>query len=404
MALPVAGIRLGVAQAGIKKPNKDDLTVIEIAEGATVAAVYTQNAFCAAPVHIARAHWLANARTSRFWLINTGNANAGTGEPGMAAARATCEALAGLTGLIGPIGVDASLVMPFSTGVIGELLPADTINAALPDAINNLASDGWPRAASAILTTDTRPKLVSRQIDVDGKTVTLTGMSKGAGMIRPDMATMLAFMATDASVPQDLLDTLFKNAIDSSFNRITVDGDTSTNDAAVIAATGCSGVVIDEHSPHVVRRFSEALESLCIELAQAIIRDGEGATKFVEVQVEGGATATECDAVAYTVAHSPLVKTALFASDPNWGRLLAAIGRAGLESLVVDDVSVYINDVLIAERGARATSYTEARGVSAMAPTDLVIRVVLGRGDAACTVWTTDFSYDYVKINAEYRT
>ena len=398
MALPVAGIRLGVAQAGIKKPNKDDLTVIDIAEGATVAAVYTQNAFCAAPVHIARAHWLANARTSRFWLINTGNANAGTGEPGMVAARATCEALAVLT------GVDTSLVMPFSTGVIGELLPADTINAALPDAINNLASDGWPRAASAILTTDTRPKLVSRQIDVDGKTVTLTGMSKGAGMIRPDMATMLAFMATDASVPQGLLDTLFKNAIDSSFNRITVDGDTSTNDAAVIAATGCSGVVIDEHSPHVVQRFSEALESLCIELAQAIIRDGEGATKFVEVRVEGGATATECDAVAYTVAHSPLVKTALFASDPNWGRLLAAIGRAGLESLVVDDVSVYINDVLIAERGARATSYTEARGVSAMAPTDLVIRVVLGRGDAACTVWTTDFSYDYVKINAEYRT
>ena len=401
MALPVAGIRLGVAQAGIKKPNKDDLTVIEIAEGATVAAVYTQNAFCAAPVHIARAHWLANARTARFWLINTGNANAGTGEPGMAAARATCEALAEIAGLV---GVDASLVMPFSTGVIGELLPADTINAALPDAISALATDGWPRAANAILTTDTRPKLVSRQIDVDGKTVTLTGMSKGAGMMRPDMATMLAFMATDASVPQGLLDTLFKKAIDSSFNRITVDGDTSTNDAAVIAATGYSGVVIDEHSPHVVQRFSEALESLCIELAQAIIRDGEGATKFVEVRVEGGATAKECDAVAYTVAHSPLVKTALFASDPNWGRLLAAIGRAGLESLVVDDVSVYINDVLIAERGARATSYTEARGVSAMAPTDLVIRVVLGRGDAACTVWTTDFSYDYVKINAEYRT
>ena len=398
MALPVAGIRLGVAQAGIKKPNKDDLTVIEIAEGATVAAVFTQNAFCAAPVHIARTHWLANARTSRFWLINTGNANAGTGEPGMAAARTTCEALAVLT------EVEKSLVMPFSTGVIGELLPADTINAALPDAINNLTNDGWPRAASAILTTDTRPKLVSRQIDVDGKTVTLTGMSKGAGMIRPDMATMLAFMATDARVPQGILDTLFKNAIDSSFNRITVDGDTSTNDAAVIAATGCSGAVIDEHSPHVVQRFSEALESLCIELAQAIIRDGEGATKFVEVQIEGGATATECDAVAYTIAHSPLVKTALFASDPNWGRLLAAIGRAGLENLVVEDVSVYINDVLIAERGARATSYAEAQGVAAMAPTDLVIRVVLGRGDASCTVWTTDFSYDYVKINAEYRT
>ena len=404
MALPVAGIRLGVAQAGIKKPNKDDLTVIEIAEGATVAAVYTQNAFCAAPVHIARAHWLANARTARFWLINTGNANAGTGEPGMAAARATCEALAEIAGLIGPIEVDASLIMPFSTGVIGELLPADTINAALPDAISALATDGWPRAANAILTTDTRPKLVSRQIDVDGKTVTLTGMSKGAGMIRPDMATMLAFMATDASVPQGLLDTLFKKAIDSSFNRITVDGDTSTNDAAVIAATGCSGVVIDEHNALSLQHYSDALESLCIELAQAIIRDGEGATKFVEVQVAEGATTDECDAVAYTIAHSPLVKTALFASDPNWGRLLAAIGRAGLENLVVEDVSVYINEVLIAEHGARAGSYAEAQGVAAMAPTDLLIRVVLGRGDATCTVWTTDFSYDYVKINAEYRT
>lgn len=398
MTLPVSGVRLGVAQAGIKKPNKDDLTLIEIAQGATVAAVFTQNAFCAAPVHVARNHWLTAGKTARYWLINTGNANAGTGKPGMAAALNTCNAVAAL----GSVG--AECVMPFSTGVIGELLPEACINAALPAAFEALTQDGWERAANAILTTDTRAKVASRSLLIDGKTVTLTGMSKGAGMIRPDMATMLAFFATDAVVEEALLGSLFKSAVAASFNRITVDGDTSTNDAAVIAATGASGAVVSPHDTATLEAFSEALASLAIELAQAIVRDGEGATKFVEVRVEGGATTAECDAVAYTIAHSPLVKTALFASDPNWGRLLAAIGRAGLSNVVVEDVGVYINGVLIAENGARAASYTEAQGVAAMAPTDLVIRVTLGRGQATSTVWTTDFSYDYVKINAEYRT
>jgi len=398
MTLPVAGVRLGVAQAGIKKPNKDDLTLIEIAQGATVAVVFTQNAFCAAPVHIARNHWLAAGKTARYWLINTGNANAGTGEPGMAAALGTCNKVAALG------GVSGEQVMPFSTGVIGELLPEACINAALPAAFEALTQDGWERAANAILTTDTRAKVASRSLLFDGKTVTLTGMSKGAGMIRPDMATMLAFFATDAVVEEALLASLFKSAVAASFNRITVDGDTSTNDAAVIAATGASGAVVSPHDTANLETFSEALMSLAIELAQAIVRDGEGATKFVEVRVEGGATNAECDAVAYTIAHSPLVKTALFASDPNWGRLLAAIGRAGLSNLVVEDVGVYINDVLIAENGARAASYTEAQGVAAMAPADLTIRVTLDRGEAVTTVWTTDFSYDYVKINAEYRT
>jgi len=398
MTLPVAGVRLGVAQAGIKKPNKDDLTLIEIAQGATVAVVFTQNAFCAAPVHIARNHWLAAGKTARYWLINTGNANAGTGEPGMAAALGTCNKVAALG------GVSGEQVMPFSTGVIGELLPEACINAALPAAFEALTQDGWERAANAILTTDTLAKVASRSLLIDGKTVTLTGMSKGAGMIRPDMATMLAFFATDAVVEEALLASLFKSAVAASFNRITVDGDTSTNDAAVIAATGASGAVVSPHDTANLETFSEALMSLAIELAQAIVRDGEGATKFVEVRVEGGATNAECDAVAYTIAHSPLVKTALFASDPNWGRLLAAIGRAGLSNLVVEDVGVYINDVLIAENGARAASYTEAQGVAAMAPADLTIRVTLDRGEAVTTVWTTDFSYDYVKINAEYRT
>lgn len=425
MSLPVAGIRLGVAQAGVKKPNKDDVTLIEIAPGATVSAVFTQNAFCAAPVHVARKHWLDAGKSARYWLINTGNANAGTGQAGMHAALSTCEAVAAASAVDAAAraaeraaettanssvestvksSVNSQQVMPFSTGVIGELLPTERINAALPAAFEALVDNGWARAANAILTTDTRAKVASRCLSIEGKTVTLTGMSKGAGMIRPDMATMLAFFATDAAVEQPLLDALFKTAVGNSFNRITVDGDTSTNDAAVIAATGASGAVVDPRNEALVEAFSEALCSLALELAQAIIRDGEGATKFVEIVVEGGADSAECDAVAYTIAHSPLVKTALFASDPNWGRLLAAIGRAGLANLVVEDVGVYINEVLIAENGARAASYTEEQGAAAMAPSDLVIRVTLGRGDACSTVWTTDFSYDYVKINAEYRT
>ncbi len=423
---PVAGVRLGVAQAGIKKPNKDDVTLIELAAGSTTAGVFTQNAFCAAPVHVAKEHLEKCGHQPRYWVINTGNANAGTGSAGMAASRMTCTAVAEAC------GQSSEDVLPFSTGVIGELLPAQKIADAVSDAKAELSEDGWQRAASAILTTDTRPKLASRRIQLDGKWVTITGMSKGAGMICPNMATMLAFIATDAAIEPPVLNALLKDAVDASFNRITVDGDTSTNDAAVIAATGMSGVSIaavtaDGASDAAIDTnteteaeidsdagigrdgstysvFNEALTDLCIELAQAIVRDGEGATKFVEVSVIGGRDSAECDAVAYTIAHSPLVKTALFASDPNWGRLLAAIGRAGLEGLVVDDVALFLNDVLIAENGARAESYTEEAGAAAMQASELLIRVELNRGKAATAIWTTDLSYNYVKINAEYRT
>lgn len=394
--LPIAGVRLGVAQAGIKKTAKDDLTVVELAPGSQCVALFTRNAFCAAPVVEARRRLDTTEGACRYWVINTGNANAGTGQAGLAAAQHSCAALAEQAGCA------SDAVLPFSTGVIGELLPAGKLVAAMPEALADLTEAGWQRAAAAILTTDTRPKLASRQVLVGGQPVTLTGMAKGAGMIRPDMATMLAFFATDACVDRSLLDDLFRRAVAASFNRITVDGDTSTNDAAILAATGASGATLSDDAD--IDAFQDALTELCIELAQAIVRDGEGATKFVQIEVEEGADVAECDAVAYTIAHSPLVKTALFASDPNWGRLLAAIGRAGLTDLDVEGVSVYLNGVLIATEGARAASYTEAQGVEAMAPTDLTIRVLLNRGSAASTVWTTDLSYDYVRINAEYRT
>lgn len=316
----------------------------------------------------------------------------------MNAARATCAAVADIT------GCDLTEVLPFSTGVIGEPLPVEAMMDALPLAHAELGPDQWQRAACAILTTDTRAKVASRVIPVQGREVTLTGMAKGAGMICPDMATMLAFIATDADLGAELLESLFRRSVAVSFNRITVDGDTSTNDAAMIACTCASGVVIDQSAPDLLQQFQQALDSLCLELAQAIVRDGEGATKFVELEVAGGRDEAECLAVAYTIAHSPLVKTALYASDPNWGRLLAAIGRAGLKDLRVDAVSLFINDVLIAVRGARAPDYTEASGQAAMAADELMIRVELNRGDASARVWTTDFSYDYVRINAEYRT
>ena len=398
MAIRVPGVRLGVAQAEIKKSGKDDLTLIELAPGSAVAGVFTQNAFCAAPVHLARAHQAKTQGAIRYWLTNTGNANAGTGEAGMVDARRSCSELAALT------ETNEAEIMPFSTGVIGEPLPIDRLCDALPAAIEDLREDGWERAALAILTTDTRAKLASREVEIDGKTVTLAGMAKGAGMICPNMATMLAYVTTDARVDALLLQTLTQRAVDASFNRITVDGDTSTNDAAVVAATGVSAAEITANNADVLAYFEAALTDLCLELAQGIVRDGEGATKFVEVAIEGGKTVEECDQVAYTIAHSPLVKTALFASDPNWGRLLAAIGRAGLSELDVNGVTVHINDVLIAEGGARAASYTEEAGVAAMAPTDLRVRIDLGRGGTSSVVWTTDFSYDYVKINAEYRT
>lgn len=394
----VAGVKLGVAQAGIKKPNRDDLTVIALAEGTTTAALFTQNAFCAAPVTVARDHWLASGQRPRYWLINTGNANAGTGAPGMAAALESCA------GLAARVGVETEQVMPFSTGVIGELLPVSRLLTGLDHALEDLSEDGWTRAASAIMTTDTRPKLFSRSLTFGDTSVTLTGITKGAGMICPNMATMLSFVATDAGVPEDVLQKVFAEAVRASFNRVTVDGDTSTNDAAVMAATGHSQWTWLEGTETERNAFTDALLGLCIDLAHALVRDGEGATKFVTLAVSGGRDEDECLAVAYTIAHSPLVKTALFASDPNWGRLLAAIGRAGLADLIVEDVTVSINGVLIAENGARSVHYTEEQGVAAMAPEDITIAIGLKRGGAEATVWTTDLSYDYVKINAEYRT
>ncbi len=394
--LPVAGVRLGTVSAGIKTAGRLDLVLLELCVGANVAATFTQNAFCAAPVLLAKQH--LSQTSPRYLLVNTGNANAGTGDQGIAAARACCEAVAATT------GVDSQQVLPFSTGVIGEHLPVDTIVAAIPQVCTALTADGWAAASQGILTTDTRPKAGSRQLQLDGKTVTLTGIAKGAGMLRPNMATMLAYLATDAAVAQALLQSCWSAVVEQSFNRISVDGDTSTNDAAILVATGAAGnAQIDdsEHPDYPI--FKEALDSLALELAQGLVRDGEGASKFVAVQIDGGRSEQECLEVAYTIAHSPLVKTALFASDPNWGRLLAAIGRADVEDLNVERVEVLINDVLIAENGCRAASYTEEQGVAAMAPTDLVILVRLNRGQASATVWTSDFSYDYVRINAEYR-
>ena len=397
MSTGVAGVQLGVAQAGIKKADQDDLVVIALAPGTRTSALFTRNAFRAAPVQIAEAH-LASAETQpRYLLINTGNANAGTGEAGTQAAVDCCVALAGL------VESEATAVLPFSTGVIGELLPAEQIGAALPAALADLCDTGWERAAGAILTTDTRAKLRSTEVELDGQHCTITGIAKGAGMICPNMATMLSFVATDAAIEAPLLNELLSRAVQASFNRITVDGDTSTNDAVTLSATGQSGIEITAGSEH-AERFAQALTTLMIELAQDIVRDGEGASKFVEIRVAGGESEAACDQVARTVAHSPLVKTALFASDPNWGRILAAIGRAGLEDFDTDAVSVHLNGVLIAEHGARAASYTEEKGQEAMAPGDLAIDIALNRGDAEAVIWTTDLSYDYVRINAEYRT
>jgi glutamate N-acetyltransferase/amino-acid N-acetyltransferase len=369
---------------------------MELSPDSTVAARFTRNAFCAAPVQLARAH--LRVRSPRYLLVNTGNANAGTGEPGLAAAHASCSALAGLA------GCSATEVLPFSTGVIGEPLPVDRLVAALPDALATLAADGWTDAAEGIMTTDTRPKGASRAVDLGGTRVALSGITKGAGMIRPDMATMLAFVATDAAIAADVLDAVLGRAVEASFNAVTIDGDTSTNDACVLAATGRAGnAEIRTLSDPRLPVFEAALRELAIELAQAIVRDGEGATKFVAVEVHGGRDTGECRRVAYTVAESPLVKTALFASDPNWGRILAAVGRAGVEGLDVTRVTVDLNGVRIASHGARDPSYTEDAGQCAMAPEEITIAIDLGRGAASATVWTTDLSHDYVRINAEYR-
>lgn len=395
--LPVAGMRLAATSAGIKKNNKTDLVLIEIAQGAQAAAVFTRNAFCAAPVIVAREH--LRQRTPRYLLINAGNANAGTGQPGIDAANACCQLLATAA------GCQAAEVLPFSTGVIGQDLPMEKFEAAIPGMLPQLGEDAWLAAAQGIMTTDTVAKVVSQQADIAGQFVTVTGIAKGSGMIRPDMATMLAFIATDAVVTQAVLRQCLHAAVAQSFNRVTVDGDTSTNDACVLIATGKSAApLIDDVASAAFSQLSEAVNSVCQQLAKAIARDGEGATKLVTVQVDEGASEQECADVAYTIAHSPLVKTALFACDPNWGRILAAVGRAGLQALEIGKVRIYLDEVCIVRDGARAPEYDEAQGQAVFDREEFVIRVALGRGAASATVWTCDFSYDYVRINAEYRT
>lgn len=397
---PVAGVRLGVAEAGIRKANRRDLTLIELAPGSRVAGVFTRNRFCAAPVQVCREH-LAEGDI-RALVINTGVANAGTGEQGVVDALQTCAAVGRL------LGVGAQQVLPFSTGVILEPLPVERLIAALPAAQANLRADGWFDAAHAIMTTDTVAKAVSRTVEVGGKTVTITGISKGAGMIKPNMATMLGFVACDAALSQALLNALVREAADLSFNSITVDGDTSTNDSFILIATGKAGnAEIAEPVGSDWAALREAVIDVAVRLAQAIVRDGEGATKFMSIVVEGGADREECRKVAYAVAHSPLVKTAFFASDPNLGRILAAIGYAGIDDLDVSRLKVWLGNpdesVLVAEHGGRAASYREEAGARIMAQSELTVRIDLARGQAAATVWTCDFSYDYVKINADYR-
>ena len=394
----VPGVRLGTISAGIKTAGRKDLVLIEVAQNTQCAAVFTRNAFCAAPVTVARENLQRCAHQPRYLLINTGNANAGTGSAGIEAARTSVQTVASAA------GVDVSTVLPFSTGVIGEPLPVERLTQAVPAAFNALSAEGWAAAAEGILTTDTRPKAHSVRFSCDNQDHVVTGIAKGSGMICPNMATMLAFIATDMAVEKTLLQALLAQLTDRSFNRITVDGDTSTNDACVLLATGEAGntPVNDVHCD-LYHALHDAVEEVCISLAHSIVRDGEGASKFVTVQINGGRSEAECLEVAFTIAHSPLVKTALFASDPNWGRLLMAIGRADIPKLDVESVRLYLNEVLIAEGGCRAASYTEEQGVIAMAPEEIVIRVELGRGAATATVWTTDFSYDYVRINAEYR-
>ncbi len=392
---PVPGIRLGTARAGIKKPDRRDLVIIEIAKGARSAAVFTRNAFCAAPVVVARNHLASTS--PRYLLINTGNANAGTGELGLRDAQRCCEAMAELAGCMGPE------VLPFSTGVIGEPLPVQRIVAGLPAAYTSLSVTGWDDAAHGIMTTDTVAKGSSRQVQINGHTVTVSGIAKGSGMIRPDMATMLAFVATDAACDAQVLQQCLNDAVEKSFNRITVDGDTSTNDACVLIATGHADAPITNITSTAYKIFCAAVTEVCTELAQAVVRDGEGATKLITIDVQGGSSDEECAQVAYAVAHSPLVKTAFFASDPNWGRILAAVGRAGVVNLDVSRIDIYLDDVCIVQQGGRASTYNEELGQHVMKHDEITVRILLGRGNHHTQVWTCDFSYDYVRINAEYR-
>ena len=393
---PVPGFQLGIASAGIKRPGRKDVVIMRLAEGAQIAGVTTTNAFCAAPVLLTRERLQGDVR---YLLTNTGNANAGTGAEGLANARRTCAALAALS------GVDECAVLPFSTGVIGEPLPVAKIESVLQAALDDLSEDHWAEAATGIMTTDTLPKGASRQFQHDGVTVTVTGISKGAGMIRPNMATMLGYIATDAKVSRDVLQALVRDAANKSFNRITIDGDTSTNDCCMLIATGQAPLAeITSASGELFGKLREAVFAVFMDIAQAIVRDGEGATKFVTVQVNGGATHQECLDVAYAVAHSPLIKTALFASDPNWGRILAAVGYAGVPDLDVSKIDVFLGEMCIASQGCRASSYSEEQGAAVMAREEITIRIELGRGTCSETIWTTDLSHEYVKINAEYRT
>lgn len=391
---PIAGVRIGVACAGIKKPGRRDLTLFELAPETVCAAVFTRNAFCAAPVHLAR----ERLSQARYFLINTGNANAGTGAQGLQDARATCRVVAE------QVGVDENSVLPFSTGVIGEPLPVERINAGIPQALAALGATHWAEAAHGIMTTDTVPKGASRRVTTAQGEFTVTGIAKGSGMIRPDMATLLAFVATDAACPRALLQQCLEAATQVSFNCITVDGDTSTNDACVLLATGAGPVAITAATDPAYLALQEAVTAISVELAQAVVRDGEGATKFITVEVHGGATRDECAQVAYAVAQSPLVKTAFFAGDPNWGRILAAVGRAGLLQLDLQQITIHLNEACIVRHGGRAPEYTEEQGRRVMAQEEITIRIALARGAATARVWTCDFSYDYVKINAEYRT
>jgi glutamate N-acetyltransferase/amino-acid N-acetyltransferase len=395
--LPVTGVALGVAEAGVRKANRRDLLVMRLAQGATVAGVFTQNRFCAAPVIVCKEQ-LAQGKPVRALVVNTGNANAGTGADGLARARLSCAELAHL------LVCDAAQILPFSTGVIMEPLPVERIVAALPRALADCREDNWANAAAAIMTTDTVPKACSRQLILGGRTVTVTGMAKGAGMIHPDMATMLGFVATDAALSPAALQRMLSEAAARSFNRISVDGDTSTNDSFILIATGAAGAptIGDERHPDYAV-LAAAVTEVAVWLAQAIIRDGEGATKFITLQVQGGKSEEECAKVAYAIAHSPLVKTAFFASDPNLGRLLCAIGYAGIPDLDVSRVRLYLGDVLVATDGGRNPAYREEDGQRVMQQTEITVRVELARGPAETTVWTCDLSHDYVSINADYR-
>ncbi|WP_445661232.1 bifunctional glutamate N-acetyltransferase/amino-acid acetyltransferase ArgJ [Acinetobacter sp. F16] len=392
----VKGVKIGSAEAYVRYPNRRDLVIFEFAEGSNAAGVFTQNAFCAAPVHICKAH--LQVGNPRYLVINTGNANAGTGKIGMANAEATCVKLAELA------GVSASEILPFSTGVIGEQLPIERLMTGLQPALDSLREDAWLDAATGIMTTDTLPKGASEQFELDSVMYTMTGISKGAGMIRPNMATMLSYVATDAPISRELVQQLLKTTVNVSFNRITVDGDTSTNDSCIFVATGqAGGAEITSTDDARYAAVLDVLTRVMKRLAQLIVRDGEGATKFITVAVEGGADTQECCDIAYSIAHSPLVKTAIFASDPNWGRILAAIGYAGVKNLDVEKIQVWLDDVQICKDGGAAADYTEEAGARVMSQAEMTIRVDLGRGQAKDTVYTCDLSYDYVKINADYR-